>query len=148
MRSLPVPLAFVALLGGCGEDPARPPRPPAPPPTPGGAAREAVRLEIRVSTEPGHSTRGELHCRGREARASGFLAENPHTRCDRARRLSSLLLQKPDPRRVCAQVYGGPQTAHVEGRLAGRTVDRRFSREDACQIRDWERAAPLLAGAR
>ena len=145
MRSLPATLAFLALLGACGEQPARPPPTP---PTPGGAAREAVRLEISVSTGPGHSARGELHCRGRETRGSGFLAANPRTFCERALRLSSLLLDKPDPRRVCAQVYGGPETAHVEGRLAGRAVDRRFSREDACQIRDWERAAPLLAGAR
>jgi hypothetical protein len=46
---------------------------------------------------------------------------------------------------VCAQVYGGPQTAAVSGRWRGRDVDARFSRTDSCQIQRWDNAVALLA---
>ena len=142
--SLVVSVALVALLGACGEDRVRRPQQP---PEARGDARAPVLLTISVSPVPGRSKRGELRCRGDAARATGFLAPNAKALCRRARRLLPLLLKQPDPRRACTQIYGGPQTARVEGTAAGRPVDRRFSREDGCRIAEWERAAPLFGGA-
>ena len=47
---------------------------------------------------------------------------------------------------VCAQVYGGPQTAYVTGRWQGNAVELRLSRTDACRIAQWDRLGPLLPG--
>ena len=47
---------------------------------------------------------------------------------------------------VCAQVYGGPQTAHVTGRWHGSAVDLQLSRIDACHTVQWDRLGPLLPG--
>ncbi|MCU1605831.1 MAG: Protease inhibitor [Modestobacter sp.] len=47
---------------------------------------------------------------------------------------------------VCAQVYGGPQTARVTGRWHGSAVDLRLSRTDACGTVRWDRLGPLLPG--
>lgn len=48
------------------------------------------------------------------------------------------------PGTVCTQLFGGPQTATVEGILAGRNVTTTFTRVDGCQIDRWDRAMPLL----
>jgi Subtilisin inhibitor-like len=57
---------------------------------------------------------------------------------------------KPDalrplaPDTICTQIYGGPQTARVRGRLRGRPVDARFSRSNGCEIHRWDRVRFLL----
>ncbi|TJZ50298.1 hypothetical protein FCH28_23715 [Streptomyces piniterrae] len=48
------------------------------------------------------------------------------------------------PNSQCTMIYGGPATAHVVGRWAGREVDARFDRSDGCEIHRWERVQPLL----
>ena len=40
---------------------------------------------------------------------------------------------------ACAEVYGGPQVAHVVGSVRGRRVDATFRRTDGCQIARWNR---------
>ncbi|MFH8802774.1 SSI family serine proteinase inhibitor [Streptomyces sp. NPDC017936] len=48
---------------------------------------------------------------------------------------------------VCTARYGGPSTAHVTGRWAGRPVDTTFDRSDGCEIARWDRFVPLLPEA-
>ncbi|MFC9286813.1 SSI family serine proteinase inhibitor [Streptomyces sp. NPDC057052] len=48
---------------------------------------------------------------------------------------------------VCTMRYGGPATAHVTGRWAGRPVDTTFERGNGCQIERWDRFVPLLPEA-
>ena len=45
---------------------------------------------------------------------------------------------------ACAEVYGGPATARVDGTLDGRPLHATFDRTDACQIARWDRLEPLL----
>jgi hypothetical protein len=47
---------------------------------------------------------------------------------------------------MCAQVYDGPQTAHVTGRWRGEPVDLRLARNDGCHISQWDGLGPLLPG--
>jgi hypothetical protein len=47
-------------------------------------------------------------------------------------------------RRVCTDIFGGPQTASIEGSLRGKPVSARFSRRNGCEIARWEAASPLL----
>ncbi|MFF1547902.1 SSI family serine proteinase inhibitor [Streptomyces sp. NPDC058291] len=49
---------------------------------------------------------------------------------------------------VCTMRYGGPATAHVTGRWAGRPVDAAYDRSDGCEIERWERLVPLLPDLR
>ncbi|WP_340377768.1 SSI family serine proteinase inhibitor [Streptomyces sp. SS7] len=44
----------------------------------------------------------------------------------------------------CTMRYGGPATAHVTGRWAGRPVDTTYDRRDGCGIERWNRMVPLL----
>ena len=68
--------------------------------------------------------------------------------CQAAAGVRRLLTTEPPEKRVCTQIYGGPQTARVTGTLAGRPVDRRFNRENGCRIAEWDRLqrAGLLPG--
>ncbi|WP_437112913.1 SSI family serine proteinase inhibitor [Streptomyces longwoodensis] len=45
---------------------------------------------------------------------------------------------------VCTLQYGGPATAHVTGRWAGRPVDATFERANGCEIERWDHFVPLL----
>ncbi len=47
-------------------------------------------------------------------------------------------------RRVCSQVYGGPQSAHVTGTVDSHDVKLTVTRTDGCGTSDWQRLAPLL----
>ena len=46
---------------------------------------------------------------------------------------------------ACTEIYGGPQTAVVEGTLDGESVRIEFSRVDGCEIDRWDAVIPLLA---
>jgi hypothetical protein len=48
------------------------------------------------------------------------------------------------PDTACTEIYGGPAVAIVTGRLDGRQVWARFTRENGCQIGRWQRLVPLL----
>jgi hypothetical protein len=48
------------------------------------------------------------------------------------------------PDTICTEIYGGPQTARVRGRIGGRPVDARFSRTNGCEIHRWDSVRFLL----
>ncbi len=52
---------------------------------------------------------------------------------------------------ACTEIYGGPQTAFVTGRLQGRRVRASFNRHDGCEIGRWDRVRflfPIATGVR
>jgi hypothetical protein len=59
-------------------------------------------------------------------------------------RLSPEALRPLPPGTICTQIYGGPQTARVRGRVDGRAVDVRFSRTNGCEIHRWDGVRFLL----
>jgi hypothetical protein len=105
-----------------------------------------IELTIAFDDGAGTKTTGSLTCREGQPRATGALAGRAAalTLCARARDLAPLLTTQPDKGRMCAQIYGGPQTAHVTGTIDGVKVDRRFTRTNGCEIADFTRAAGLL----
>jgi hypothetical protein len=103
-----------------------------------------VALTITANDGAGHVSTAKLTCRGTSAAATGYLRPRAGAACRRARVLAAFLDVAPPPDRICTQVYGGPQTARVRGRIGSRVIDRRFSRRDGCEIADWTRAALLL----
>lgn len=51
----------------------------------------------------------------------------------------------PVPRGMqCLQVYGGPQTATIEGTWRGQPVRAAYRRTDGCEIARWDRLAAVL----
>jgi hypothetical protein len=109
----------------------------------GAAGRPNVKLAIAVHDGHGHTRHATLRCRS-HAHATGFLRDAPRRHCRSARALRHFLAAKPDPSRPCAEVYGGPQTARVQGRIGGKVIDRRFHRRDGCGMDDWEAAGDLI----
>jgi Subtilisin inhibitor-like len=53
-------------------------------------------------------------------------------------KLTAEALEPLPPDTVCTQIYGGPQKAHVRGRIDGTPVDARFSRTNGCEIHRWD----------
>ncbi len=51
----------------------------------------------------------------------------------------------PVPRTaMCTEIYGGPQTAHVEGTVDGTPINADFSRTNGCEINRWSALQALL----
>ena len=120
-------IACVLLAAGCGGDDERPARPP------------ALVADLRVTVDrDGDGPRDPVVRRRRCAAAAN---------CPRLASITLEDLAPTPPNVACTELYGGPQTASVTGRLHGRAVDARFSRVDGCEIARWEAAAPILEGA-
>jgi hypothetical protein len=112
-----------------------------------GAGGPTPDASITVTYEDGegHVRRARIVCAERRDRLEGFLRlADAAEVCRRLAELGPFLTAPPPRDRVCAQVYGGPQRAHFDGRFAGRRVDRRFGRTDACEESDWDRVRTLL----
>lgn len=91
-----------------------------------------------------------------QPQGSGGPARTWTLRCDppggnlpRARaacaRLRPAALRPLPPDTICTQIYGGPQTARVRGRVDGRPVDTRFSRANGCEIHRWDQLRFLFS---
>jgi hypothetical protein len=48
----------------------------------------------------------------------------------------------------CTMLYGGPATARITGRWAGRPVNAVFNRRNGCEVSRWDRLRPVLPGPR
>jgi hypothetical protein len=51
------------------------------------------------------------------------------------------------PDAACTEIYGGPQTALVTGRLRGARVRAQFDRHNGCEIARWNRVRFLFPAA-
>ena len=108
---LPALLCVVLALGGCGsDDPEQPAAPPAP---------EGTQIDVHVT---GAGKPQQLAC-GED--------------CDEAA-IAEVLEKADDPTRVCTDIYGGPEEAHVTGTLRGDPVDTTLTRANGCAIADYE----------
>ncbi|MCX9191930.1 hypothetical protein C3Y87_10980 [Carbonactinospora thermoautotrophica] len=51
----------------------------------------------------------------------------------------------PTPRdMLCAEIFGGPQTATISGTWRGKPVNASYSRVNSCEIARWDRLKPVL----
>src|SRR5688572_30020187 len=90
-------LAALALSGlACGGEEA--PRP--------ATAQTALEVTVRPEGPGGPTERARIRCPG-------------HELCDRVEKLTPAAFDAVPPETACTQVYGGPATARVEGRLRG-----------------------------
>jgi hypothetical protein len=131
-----VALVLAALAAGvvaCGSD------------EESGASDQTLNLTVRVEDGNGKVARATLDCGDGDSHGSGFLEARADEHCRAARGLQRLLTVPPPKDQVCTQIYGGPQTAHITGTLAGQSVARDLGLRNGCEIADWQKAAPLLA---
>ncbi len=103
-----------------------------------------VTLTVRYTAGSQVEQVAHLRCRGDSARADGFLRTSAKPACRRARKIASFLDSRPSSKRVCTQIYGGPQRARITGTIGHRRIDRRFKRTNGCEIADWQYAIPVL----
>jgi hypothetical protein len=112
---------------------------------PAAAPAAPARVVLTVTYDNGHGRHAVAHLRcGRSIRADGFLADDRRRACRHARRIAAFLASRPPADRQCTQIYGGPQQARIKGTIGSRSVNRRFTRRDGCEIADWDRAVPLV----
>jgi hypothetical protein len=103
------------------------------------AAIAATALTIAFSPGNGGATRHHtLHC----SPAGGTLPRAADA-CARLARLDAPFAPVP-PDRMCTQIYGGPQVAHVKGTFRGHTVRATFNRRGGCEIARWNRVSFLF----
>jgi hypothetical protein len=109
------------------------------------AAPAPVTLTVRYTSSANVEHVAHLRCRGDSARADGFLrTAGAATACRRARAIAAFLATRPSSKRICTQIYGGRQRAHITGTIGTRRIDRRLKRTDGCEIGDWQHAVPLV----
>ncbi|MBD0283057.1 MAG: hypothetical protein ICV69_12825 [Thermoleophilaceae bacterium] len=130
MRSTNLAIALAAVLVSCGDsgDALAP-----------GADELAANLRVTVRPE---GSGGPERIRRVECAVLGDDAIDP--RCRLLGGLEPRDLAPVPVRTPCAQVYGGPATAHVTGELRGVRVSANFDLTDGCEIARWRRNAALL----
>jgi hypothetical protein len=53
-------------------------------------------------------------------------------------------LEPLSPDVACTEIYGGPDTASLEGTINGEGVDAELTRSNGCEIERFDAAVPLL----
>jgi hypothetical protein len=102
-------------------------------------ADAATRLEVVV-----RPAEGEAPVRRVQVACDVLGADGSTAACGRLGGMSRSDLAPVPADMVCAQVYGGPAVAMVEGKLRGEPVAARFKLTDACEIDRWRRNRALL----
>ena len=125
-RALLLAILVPAILAACGDD------------SESGATTSQT--AVRVTVDPdGTGSEPPVTVRAR-CRADGG-----GRGCRELRGVPANAFRPTPPDTVCTQIFGGPQTARVTGRVRGKRVDARFARTDGCEVARWQLAAPLLA---
>lgn len=111
-------------------------------------ASTSARLTIETSTGSLNSalvpTDATLECDG-DARGTGFVARAAAPACALVRRGTVTKIAKQHrASRLCSELYGGPQRAHITGTIGGRRITLSVNRGDGCGIADWDALRALL----
>jgi len=132
-RTLVVALG-IALAAGCSGSPPKP--------------RTATQLTIQAQTGPATAplrlSQATLRCDG-TAVATGFLRNTPDRACALVHRgaIQQVAINQRS-RRVCSQIYGGLQRAHITGTIDAKPINLTVTRTDGCGTADWQTLEPLL----
>ena len=102
------------VAAGCGGGDEEPAAAPAP-------DDDATSLAVVVTGAASQPIRMRLRCGGT---------------CDRER--LAMATAPADPARACTLLYGGPEEAHVTGKVGGKPVDVRIHRRDGCGVAAYE----------
>ena len=132
-------LAVLPVLACSTDDPA----PGTAQPTTAPVDGPPTQLQISVDRGDGSTSTLTLTCD-----PPGGDHPDPEAACavlDAAASLPTNPLEPVPPDVACTEIYGGPQTAVVEGTIDAEPVLVEFSRVDGCEIDRWDAVIPLLA---
>ena len=104
-----------------------------------------VTVDVGSTTASLHHEKATLRCQGQHASGRGFLRRDAAKACRLVRR--GTVERVPDAQkqpRFCSQIYGGPQVAHVTGRIGKHAIDLTVTRTNGCGIDDWQALHTLL----
>jgi hypothetical protein len=114
---------------GCGEDENE-----AAAPTPSAETALVIRLDADGPRGSARAKEATVRC-----------AEGDTSRaCRAAERLTPADFGPAPDNVACTEIFGGPETARISGRLRGEPVSTELSRSDGCQINRWHTFAGLL----
>lgn len=123
----------VALAAGCG----------------GSGPTSNAATHLVIARETGGVTvllpsQATLTCDG-TAHATGFLRNAAGPACGLVdRHVIQQVAANQRSRRLCSQIHGGPQSAHITGTVDGQDVNLAITRADGCGTADWQTLEPLL----
>jgi Subtilisin inhibitor-like len=120
-------LPLMAACGGWGSDDSEPE-----------SASAATDLTIEVWPQ---GPSGESHTWTLTCSPAGGSLPDAEQACSR---LKAEALQPLPPDIICTQIYGGPETARVRGRIEGDPIDVTFNRVNGCEIHRWDTVAFLF----
>lgn len=137
-------LLVVVMLAACGGD-ADDPIPVEPdggigdgagPPGDGAITAD---LTITIEHPDADTIEYQLTCGDGAASIDGFEGLTAEAACERLSipEVQERLISPPSDR-VCTEIYGGPDTAHIRGTLDGQDVDTIIDRTNGCGISDWD----------
>ena len=110
------------------------------PPADAGRLRANLHIVIE-SADRGGSVSYAVTCEGDRTELQGPVDVDPARACaalsDPAVR--QRLVEGAPKDRMCTKIYGGPETATVQGSIDGRPVDTVIRRSDGCGMDDWDR---------
>ena len=162
---LVVSAAALAVLAGCGGDtsggdvsteprptgsasgPASGPATPPPGMDPSGSPQgdpggidlvDPTDLRVTVDTGAGQTRTYTLRCD-----PAGGDHPDPEAACEALARMQAPFSPLPKGM-LCTEIYGGPQTAKVEGTYRGAPTLAEFRRTDGCEISRWDAYAAVL----
>ena len=125
---LVVVLVVVAVAGCGGEDEG-------PGSSPAGPTTAELTFVYRADESAG-AERITLTCPGSDRAA--------RETCRELGRVPAETFDPVPPDTACTEIYGGPETLRVTGRLTDETIDSGFSRVNGCEISRWDSLSPVL----
>jgi hypothetical protein len=137
-----IALASTALLA-CGTDEA-PPATTGPEPTATTTGSPAA-TSLTITVEPGASAATQTYTLTCDP--SGGEHPDPDNACAALEDAGAAEVNPLDPvapELACTEIYGGEQTAVVEGTVAGEPIRAEFSRINGCEISRWDVLLPVL----
>jgi Subtilisin inhibitor-like len=132
-----VPIAVVALAAcndGGGDDVTAG--------TAGSPTATAASTELTITFDPGEGAAVQewtLICD-----PSGGTHPRPEAACAALADIDPTVFEPVPPNQACTQIFGGPETATVQGTWDGEPLDASFARNNGCEIARWDAVVDLL----
>lgn len=139
MKALLLLTALSLAMLGCGNDEAT---------TAGTTDDEpsaAASTDLTITVDPGSG--GEAVTYSLTCGPSGGDHPDPDAACaalDAATAGEAKPLNPTPPNQICTEIYGGDQTAVIEGTLNGEPLRTELGRTNGCEIARWDALQPVL----